>query len=340
MKKVIYLAIITLAISMFFIGCGGKKKEFVEVKELVPYTDQTFSLSINYPINWVTRKVEKGFVAYSSQDGISRFESFDPEGYAGARIFIYAVELKDEITFDTVVNSKTFAENCYGPLESVVIDGINGKKQSYQFELTDGMFNGDIYFAAKDTKFATVIKFEAFGGSYKDYKPAFDKILSSIKLAVMPTKKVDTITKITEQPLPSQNLAQVKGDGFVISIPDNFDTQHPKVAKVINSYRYIGERRADSEIRIDIIDASKNKKLQKIVDDNKVSHQNAVPQKVTFAGQEAFVFTYSPVAKVMSKVYYTIKGDRLYRITMNWSTDEKDVYLPIFEKSMNSFKFQ
>ena len=53
-----------------------------------------------------------------------------------------------------------FESKIYSFPEKVMIDGVEGKKISYAFELEDGNFHGEMYFAAKDTGIATVLTFE------------------------------------------------------------------------------------------------------------------------------------------------------------------------------------
>ena len=43
---------------------------------------------------------------------------------------------------------------------------------------------------------------------------------------------------------------------------------------------------------------------------------------------------------VKGKVWFAMKGDKMYRITINWFTGEEKDFLPIFEKSVASFKFK
>ncbi len=108
----------------------------------------------------------------------------------------------------------------------------------------------------------------------------------------------------------------------------------------IYSINYSGERRADCNIQVDVLDASKQNKLDKIVEDNRAKYKNAKPKDVKIGGVAAKVMDYSFAKDVKSRVYFTIKDDKLYRITMNWFKGEEKDYLPIFEKSIKSFKFQ
>lgn len=339
MKKLLSLTFLSMFIMALIVSCGKDKPSPVPIEGYDTYTDAVMEFSIQYPKNWDIKRFPGDRVTIvSSKVANSRFKSFDPEGEPGAKIDFVTFTLKDQMTLDTVVAKKQFLPEVYSSPEKIMLDGVEAIKQKYQFPLADGLFEGEIYFATADGKVVSVITFETFADNFATYKNDFDKILKSVKLAKFPSATADTVKEIIELPLPSEKLVPTKGQGFTIQIPENFDSKNPSVGGTIKSYQYIGERRADCDIRVDIIDASKQKDLTKIVDQNKSRHKNAEPQSTSFAGLKAYVFNYTPIANVNSRVYYTLKGDKLYRVTMNWSNEEANAYKPIFEKVLNSFK--
>jgi len=293
------------------------------------------------------------FVAYSHPEAEKRFDQLDPEGAPAAKIYVYVRELKDGLTLDSIIKAKKYLppEQYYSAPENVTIDGINCIKEKYKFDLGDGTLNGEIYYATKDSIMATIINFEAFAGSYDTYKPAFDEVIKSFKLAFKPVPQTKDTTIIKQLPLPSEKLTSYRSDFFSIMIPDNFGVENPSGKNIIKSFRFIGDRRGDCEIRVDIIDPGKQKDLSKIVDGLKASHGNSNPASTTFAGQKAFMFQYSPAANVLSQVNYVMKADKLFRITVNRYTakgmvtidgkeyDEAKTYETIFKKVIQSFKF-
>ncbi|ROL57005.1 hypothetical protein D9V84_06155 [Bacteroidetes/Chlorobi group bacterium Naka2016] len=338
MKKLTTFLFLLLAFVVF--SCG-EKKQIVEIKELATYDDPIMGFSIKYPTNWEIQKYPGDrFLAFTTKTVIKRFRTFDPEGEAGAKIELLAIKLPEGQTIDSVIAKKQFTPETYSAPTKVVIDGVEAVKQTYEFPLGDGVFHGEIYYAQKDPQVVTVISFEAFGSTFENYKAGFDQILNSVKLAYIPQVAPDTVKKVVEAPPPSSNLIEYKGEGFSIKIPDNFDVRNPKVGGALKSYQYIGERRLDCDIRIDIFDASKQNKLDKIVEDNKARHKNTEPKPTTLSGEKAYYFEYSPIQNVKSRVYYVVHNNKLYRITMNWFVGEEQNYKPIFEKSVNSFKFQ
>lgn len=339
MRKILLL-LSFICILILLESCNGKKN-VVEIKELETYKDPVLNFTIMYPKNWETQRYPGDrFLAYSSKTVIKRFKTFDPEGESGAKIELLAIHLVEGQTIDSVMSKKIFTPETYTSPQKVSIDGVEGYKETYQFPLGDGLFQGEIFFAQKDPKVVTVITFEAFAETFSYYKPWFQQILNSVKLATLTTIAPDTMRKVVEGPPPSENLITYSGDGFSIKIPDNFDIRNPKVAGAIKSYQYIGERRLDCDIRIDIFDASKQNKLDKIVEDNKVKHKNTNPITTNLGGEKAFVFDYSPIPNVKSKVYYAIYSNKLYRVTINWFVGEEKIYKPVFDRVITSFKFQ
>jgi hypothetical protein len=337
-KQGIYFFLIALILTMF--SCG-EKKQIVEIKELATYEDPIMGFAIKYPVNWEIQKYPGDrFLAFTTKTVIKRFRTFEPEGEAGAKIELLVIKLPEGQTIDSVMAKKQFTPETYSSPTKVVIDGVEAYKQTYQFPLGDGVFQGEIYYAQKDSQVVTVISFEAFGSTFDNYKSGFEQILNSVKLAHSPIVAQDTVKKVVELPPPSSNLIEYKGEGFVIKIPDNFDVRNPKVGGALKSYQYIGERRLDCDIRVDIFDASKQNKLEKIVEDNKAKHNNAQPVATTLGGEKAYYFEYSPIKNVKSRVYYVIHNNKLYRVTLNWYTGEEQLYKPIFEKSVGSFRFQ
>src|SRR5690606_35541289 len=179
-----------------------------------------------------------------------------------------------------VKSSKLFGPEYYQEAD-ITVDGVQGKKLVYSFPLQGGMFNGSIIVAAKDTAKATILTIESFDDSYETYKSSFDEIISSLKLAKAPEpRKIDTITQ--EAPPPSQVLAPRGGDGFEIGIPDNFKAENiGKAANALRAWSFLGDRRGDSFIKIETFDASNQKDLKKIVEENRGSFQNATPKQTT-----------------------------------------------------------
>lgn len=340
MKKYLQIFFAFALIGFILSSCGESKKA-AEIKSLTEYKDNILMFSIKYPSNWdVVKNPGDRFIIVSNKLSLKRFRTFDPEGDAAAKIEIQAIKLAEGNTIDSIMARKLFQPEVYSAPENVTISGVNGKKQKYQFPLNDGVFQGEIFYFQKHPEVVTVLTFEAFGGTFDLYKEKFNEILNSVVPGSIPENKVDTVKQVVEADPPSEKLVNYNGEGFSIQISDNLDVKNPKIGGVIKSYQFIGERRGDCDIRIDIIDASKQKNVEKIADQNKAAHGNSNPTATSLSGQKAMMFSYSPVGGVMAKVWYVVNNDKCYRITMNWFKGEEAMFKPIFEKSVNSIKFK
>jgi hypothetical protein len=58
----------------------------------------------------------------------------------------------------------------------------------------------------------------------------------------------------------------------------------------------------------------------------------------TLGGVEAYYMNYSFGGNVQSRVYFAIKGDKMFRVTMNYFIPKQDVYKQVFEKSIGTFR--
>ena len=339
MKKLITQSLFILSLIVLLFSCE-KKGEPAEIKEMKVYDDPVTKFSIKYPSNWFTQSSPgQRFVCYTAQTARERFAQYEGKGLACAKFEVLIQKLTDGKTMDSVIQStKLFTQDKYSAPTKVKIDGIDATKLTYNFELEDGMFNGEVYYAQKDPQYVAVIFFEAFSGTLEAYRKSIDEVLASVKLPVTPQAK-DTIFKQEEADPPSKTMTSKGGDGYSIEIPDNFRAEGSKAAGTLSSRNYIGNRRADCNIQIDVIDASKQKNLKKIVEENSPKYKNSKPQEIKIGGVQAYVMPYSFKKDVESKVYFVIKGEKLYRITMNWYKPEEADYLPIFEKSIKSIKF-
>ncbi|MCO5252278.1 MAG: hypothetical protein M9949_12800 [Candidatus Kapabacteria bacterium] len=331
----------TALISILILASCDQGPKPVEIGELKTYSDPATKFSVLYPSNWNHQSVAGArFVAFSHDQVRRRFNQYDSQGFPGAKMDVVVVALDSTRNLDSVIaGSKIFDPSLYETANTTV-GGVEGKKLSYSFELEDGMFNGLMIFATKDGGRATVLTFETFAGSYEVYKDKFDEIIASLQLAETPRQTTDTVFQTEEAEPPSLTLAVRSGDGFSIGIPDNFGAENiGKSAGALKSWSFLGKRRGDSFIKIETFDASKNNKLKEIVEENRKFFGNGTPQKTTLGGKEAFRIDYKPAGKVKGKVWFAISGDKLYRVVINWFTDEEADFLPPFEKSVQSFKF-
>jgi len=340
MKRVLTFGLLMFCAMFIVAGCGKGKPKVFEVKEMVSYTDDSYNFTIKYPGNWQVNPGSQKFVVFTDQSSSQRFKEYTDKGIAGAKIELSVTKLGGDTTLESIMKKKVLPVE-YSQPEKITIDGVPGFKQTYKHTFSDGEFEGEVYYTTKDSKLATILSFEAFGGTFKEYRKTFDDILANVKLALMPqsgmTKKTDTI--IQERPFPSETMKSEKGEGFSIMIPDNFQvTTGASGANIIKSYKYIGERRLDCTIQVDILD-TKGNSLEEVTNGHSKFPGAGAPSSTTLGGVKTNTLNFTPSKDVSGKLYLTVIGNKCYRTAIIWFKGEQEHYLPIFEKCVKSMKF-
>ncbi len=331
---------------LFIVSCAGKPKVDPDpVKEVKKYTfaDASIQYSIDYPSNWLLKEIPGQTVrAFSNPNVVERFIKFNDDGASGAEIE-YSIQKMSDRTLEQVMDeSKIFEASLYTKPEEVTFQGKAGKKITYTFDLSDGNFFGEKYFFVVDSNTVAIVEFAAFGSTFDSYKELYTNVLKTIEFPVKLEKKgPDTIIVANEVEVPSSNFRSFIGNGFTISYPDNFVNNRSKTGGAESSINFINNRtgRVDCNIQVDVFDASKQNNLDKIVADNKVKYRASNPTQTTLGGNKAFMMNYSFQKDVGSRVYFSVKNNKLYRLTINWFRPNESDYLPLFVKSIESFKF-
>lgn len=334
------LTLVTL-VSLVIVGCKEKANP-VTIDELHLNVDEPRKFEVKTPKNWFTQKVPGELVlAVTSKEVSRRFSNFAP-GTGGAKVELRVLLVDSTRNLDSIVkNSKLEFRDKLDRYKrsNSTLGGKPAIKLEVAFDQTDGEYRQEIWFAEQDSVI-TMFSLAAFGGTFADYSEEFKEIYQSVKLAkrevVAPkTPQVDT-TKRGPEP-PSDTLRSYSAPDFVMQIPQNFSGSRTSTPGTISSMSFSGSR-LDCTIQIDVFDASKQKDLAKILDQNKASYGGGSPSSTTLAGQKAAYFNYNANAQVASRAYFMVKGDRMFRITMNWYKPDQNLYLPIFEKCLGTLK--
>ncbi|MBX7155804.1 MAG: hypothetical protein K1X91_12670 [Bacteriodetes bacterium] len=331
---VICMCVVALA------SCGPKKAEPAKVDGLETYSDASTKLSVKYPKNWqATPSVGERFMVISTPGSENRFVEFK-EGPAGAKIDVHTVKLKEITLEQYITDDKIFDNNIYSAEEKTTLGGVPATHIKYSFDMEDGKFQGEKWYALRDSMLTT-LEFAAFGSTYDAYKSTFNDIMQSFVPATAPEPRkanvvIDT-TNAGPEP-PSATMMNASGNGYTISIPDNFRGKGVKSGNSMGGTEYLGSRK-DCTILIDVLDASKQSKLDKIAADNKAGFGGGNPSMTQLGGVKAAMFSYSPAAGIGRKVYLAVKGDKLYRVFLTWNKAEEATWLAPLEKSVGSLKF-
>jgi hypothetical protein len=330
--------LVALAGLAVIVGCQPKAKP-VPIEGLELKKDELRKFEIKVPKNWVTQN-RKGdmIVAFSTKAHAARFTQFG-KGRGGAKVEIRAIVMDSTTTIDSLVKrSKLEFEDGLDRYQKSVatLGGKSGQKLYVDFDQEDGKFVSETYFAENDSVI-TMVTIAAFGNTYEDYEDEFKEILASVKLAKKMAPLPAGVPQGPGAPVPpSDTLKPHSGGDYVISYPKNFETKKG-AASAISSTIFVGAR-LDCSIQVDVINAKEQNNLDRIVEQNKARYPGATQTNSTLGGQKSVVFAYNPTATIAARAYFAVKGDKMYRVTVNWSKADEKVYLPIFDKCVRSMK--
>ena len=331
-----FSAVLTIA------GCT-KKAEVPPITEYETYEDKIANASIKFPKGWKAA-VEAGKSAsyYSNDKIIERFSgnnAYQESELTGAKVAVVINKLEGAINLDSLINNGKIFEDpsAYSPIQDAEVDGMKAKKLSYAFKYGDGEFKGEKYYAMKDSTALTVVEFESFGGTFDQLHPKFEEMLKSAKLAFFKTVVKDTTGgKPAETFKASETLASYDGAAFSMQYPDNFSSKNVGGG---TQFQGIGGP-SDCIINISTSDASKQGNLTSIINQNKKLYKAESSSSTKIDGNDAAYIEDAPVKDVRRRTYFSVKGGKLYKITLQWFKPEQQFFLPVFEKSLASFKFK
>ena len=322
-------------------GCTPKG-ETVPIESLTLVADPTRKFEIKVPSNWFIQKVPGQLVAATSSQGLSRrFLDFG-KGDGGAKVELQVVPQDSTMNIDTLIErvKLDFADGLDRYVKTkTTLGGQPATKLAVYFDQEDGRYDAETYFAVQDSVI-TVVHFAAFGNTYVDYKKEFDQILASVKLAQRPVvvvRMADTAAPAGPVP-PSSTLRTYSAPEFTIQIPENFEGKKGS-SSGLSSVSFFGSR-LDCTIQVDVFDATKQNNLEKIVKQNKGNYGANKVTATTLGGQKTMYFSYNPKSDISSRAYFLVKGNRMYRVTVNWFKPEQSVYLPLFEKSLGTIQLK
>jgi hypothetical protein len=328
----------SLACMAVIAGCHPKAKP-VPIEGLELKKDELRMFEMKVPKNWVvqTRKGDL-IVAFSTKAHAARFTQFG-KGRGGAKVEIRAIAMDSTTNIDSLVKRSKldFEDGLDRYTKSVAtLGGKPGQKLYVEFDQEDGKFVSESYFAEQDSTI-TMVTFASFGNTYEDYKSEFEEILASVKLAKKMVAPPPGAPQGPGAPVPpSDTLKPHSGGDYAISIPKNFEVK--KGASSAISSTIFGGARLDCTIQVDVINAKEQNNLDRIVEQNKSRYPGATQTSTSLGGQKAYMFSYNPTATIAARAYFAVKGDKMYRVTVNWSKADEKVYLPVFDKCVKSMK--
>ena len=338
-RKFSLLAVLLLAIS---ISSCSRDEDMTPVQpgKTVTYRDMVYNFSFKAPEAWVVESQPgKRTTYYTTQGAGTRFTKFT-EGDYGARIEVGSEENTSKETAADIFKNSIENVEFTGPKETT----LGGKPAvRYDYKVKGDDENGYVGYRIFGQEDSVVTYFDAatFGAARMNkYRPVFDLAEKSVTLGyvnqVSSTGEMDStaMARMMEQQKPSETLKTYDGSGFSIAYPENFSAGGTGKGVAIK-----GERN-DATIQVDILDG-KNTTFDKFVAENATKvYRGAGVGNATVGGQAGKVINYSFNPTVKSRAYFVMKGDKIYRLTVNWPTAMEDAFRPAFERSIASFKLK
>jgi hypothetical protein len=146
------------------------------------------------------------------------------------------------------------------------------------------------------------------------------------------------VEKGRDQTLPSETFSEYDAKMFTFLYPENFNFTNPPKGKNEMVVGLRGQRQ-DCNILFDVFGAQ-GLTLEKVFAQNKGRYKGAVEGKATIGGQPALTLTLSAAKDVERRVYFSMKNDKVVRITMDWFKPQRTEYLAAYEKVIASIKFK
>ncbi|MCX7983414.1 MAG: hypothetical protein N3A63_00695 [Bacteroidetes bacterium] len=332
MKKFILFAAV---LTFFFVGCAPKE---AEIKEWDRFQSTFFKVSFMYPKGWYVVAEPNRILVYNTFEAAEKFFTHDPKKEDGVQIIV-AAESEDVIpNLDTYIQSyhkeQTDAGFEVSPIMSTTLEGLPAKKVEYKGAYDQETRIKGIRIATVKDSVVYFVQFSAFNKMYEPYKFVLDSVVSSLTLP----KKI-VVEKGVDPAIPFVETERYNSDFIEFQYPINFGVVDlPKKGSVLYNIQVIGKLegfRKDCDIQIDVRPAQKLN-VEKVVEQNLKFYKVTSRGETKISGEKAIFLNYSPIKNIESRVYFVVKNDKIYRITLNYFAPMKNSFLPAFEKVVAS----
>ncbi len=327
MKK----SLLIIFLVVIIIGCA--KKQEVWITEWEKFQDPYLRISFVHPRNWLLQQEGSTISFYSSPEALVKFNPYSVEGKDAARIMV--IVQKDSLN-SLEENARLVASDLntsgfeVSPTEEIEMANTTSKRIHYRGALdTKNIIEGDQVLALRDSMLY-VVKYEAFNKLYTAHRAALDSVIHSIRL---PAPKV--VAKDVDPSIPSEETEVFENEYLKITYPANFTPSSPSFKEpIVFSLDLMGYRK-DSYIHVDVM-PSQGLSSEKVVEQNAKFFKETSRGQAVIDGVPTTYLNYSPMRDIQSRVYFLVKDDKIYRIIFNYYQPMKSVFLPVFEKTVNS----
>lgn len=336
MKYQKLVKLLPVLLVVLLVSCGKKEPPKLNF-EYQGYDHPSLRYHFEYPKGWVLSNDPGKVRLLSSQDAYDKF--VDPTSKSSIGGVIFIATTKDtlggdlqkfyESTLATDKDKETIEK--YEEVSDAKVGDKAAKRVYYRLKYDKGTIKRvEKYLVTTDTLDFT-IEFISFNEMFESYKPVVEKLVSTFDFPKKLEKGVDAGEK------PSEVFSTYNNALYTLEYPDNFDIKVAKRGETGSMVTFSGYR-LDCTFVVDIF-PSQNLSVEKVFDQNKGKYNGAGGQKEsTINGLKALYLNYSGAANIGSRAYFVVKGDKVYRLTLNWFKPQEADYVPVFEKMAASLK--
>ena len=336
MKYQKLVKLLPVLLVVLFVSCGKKEPPKLNF-EYQGYENPTLRYHVEYPKGWILTRDPGKLRLLSSQDAYDKFVDPTSKGSIGALILISTS--KDTLGGDlekfyestlAIDKDKESIEK-YEEVTDAKVGDKPAKRLYYRLKYDKATIKRvEKYLVTADTLDFT-IEFISFNEMFESYKPAVEKMISTFGFPKKLEKGVDDGDK------PSETFSTYNNALYTIDYPDNFNIKAAKKGETGSVVTFSGYR-LDCTFVVDIF-PSQNLSVEKVFDQNKGKYSGAGGQKeTTINGLKALYLNYSVAANIGSRAYFVVKGDKVYRLSLNWFKPQEADYISVFEKMAASLK--
>ncbi|MDP3683080.1 MAG: PsbP-related protein [Ignavibacteria bacterium] len=322
---------------VLFVSCGKKEPQKINFA-FQGYENPTLRYHIEYPKGW-TLTTDPGKVRLlSSQDAYDKFVDPTSKGSIGALVIIstskdsLAGDLQKFYEATLAFDKDRESIEKYEEVTDTKVGDKPAKRLYYRLKYDKSTIKKvEKYLVTTDT-LDYIIEFISFNEMFESYKPAVEKLVSTFGFP----KKLE---KGEEDPgnKPSGAFSTYNNPLYSIEYPDNFNIKAAKKGETGSIATFSGYR-LDCTFVVDVF-PSQSLSVEKVFDQNKVKNTGAGGQKeTTINGLKSIYLNYSVASNIGSRAYFVVKGDKVYRLTLNWFRPQEADYLSAFEKMAASLK--
>jgi hypothetical protein len=322
-----------LLLALWLFACS-KSPEAVTVTDWEQFQEPYVTFSFKYPKGWVLGSEGLTISAFSTQEGAKKF--LDPTSKApdASQLVLSAATKKPLPTLSEFVDSVRADLREAGfrldSVQSVTFGGNDGLQFSYSGSYGEGAnLSATRFVTNRDSMFYSVL-YAGFNDQYTVYRSVFDSVSASLQLP-------EPTAPVGDPSLPSMTPTTLKNEYIQISYPDNFEPSYPVPKGEVQYSLELRGYRQDCTMRLDIL-PSKGLTIDKVLEQNAKFYKGSSTGKATVDGLPSSYINYSPAKDIKSRVYFVVKGDKIYRVILNYWKPLENVYLPAFTGSVSSIK--